>query len=91
MVVLCNALEFALSWTLFNADNVGACVVEVLVVEVLSWTTPWALVEASGSLATLTVPLLIFEALRLVRDAPFPEKDVAVTVPEATMLPMTST
>jgi hypothetical protein len=68
MVVLCNALELALSWTLFNADNVGAWVVEVLVMEVLSCTIPAAEVVADGT------PVRSLHG-RL------PLKDVAVTVP----------
>jgi hypothetical protein len=72
MVVLCNALEFALSCTLFNADNVGACVVEVLVVEVLSWTIPAPDVLALG------IPVRSLHG-RL------PLKDVAVTVPAVTV------
>jgi hypothetical protein len=80
-------LLLVLSWTVLRADRVGACVVLVLVVDVLNWTTPCALVLASGNRATFTVPLLKLLALRLMRDAPEPEKDDAVTDPGMTTFP----
>ena len=74
-------LPAARSYADFTALAVAANVVLVLFVALESWTIPEAEVDADGSLAVATVPLLRLDAFREVRDAPEPENSVAVTVP----------
>jgi hypothetical protein len=66
---------------LFTLLAVAANVVLVDVTLESNWTIPLAEVDAVGSRAVATVPLLRFEALRLDNPLPLPLNVPAVTVP----------
>jgi hypothetical protein len=82
IVVVFGTLELALSFTVLRIPAVAARDVDVDVTVLLSWTIPFAVVEALGRRAVFTVPVEIAEAFNWVNWLPLPMNPGAVNVPD---------